>query len=250
MQESMSHGCPVIAYDVKYGPREQITDGVTGFLVPDGDKARMAERLVQLLTSPELVQKISAASIEQTARSSTDYVEQWQAVLEKVVAQAPRRTTVRKVTLDTHDLRVTPAGRLSRTLGKALRFAPGQASPADTVHVTARVTVHGTSKGSDLSAVALSLAAVHPPSGHYVELPIEVNRTKKRFHVRSDFSLADALVGAPLGAGVSLRLQLVWENSTWQGFLGRPEQALDRGTEVGYDDEGAVRLRAWADVDG
>ena len=32
----MSHGCPVISYDIKYGPREQITDGVDGFLTPAG----------------------------------------------------------------------------------------------------------------------------------------------------------------------------------------------------------------------
>ena len=34
--ESMAHGCPVIAYDIKYGPREQIDDGVDGFLVAKG----------------------------------------------------------------------------------------------------------------------------------------------------------------------------------------------------------------------
>ena len=34
--ESMAHGCPVIAYDIKYGPREQIDDGVDGFLVAQG----------------------------------------------------------------------------------------------------------------------------------------------------------------------------------------------------------------------
>ena len=40
--ESMSRGCPVVSYDIKYGPREQITDGVDGFLVPAGDTALLA----------------------------------------------------------------------------------------------------------------------------------------------------------------------------------------------------------------
>ena len=254
MQESMSHGCPVIAYDVKYGPREQITDGVNGFLVPDGDKAAMAERLVQLLTTPELVQKISAASMEYTARSSTDYVAQWQGVLEKVVEQKPRRTTLRNVTLRTDELKVVPTGTVTRTMRKALhralRFAPGLSAPSGTVHVGARVTVQGRSEGADLSSARLTLAAVHAPSGHYVDLPAGVTRDGKRFRVESDFSLAEALTGAPLGASVSLRLQLAWENSTWQGLVGRPEQALVDGVEVSYDDDDAVRLRAWADVDG
>ena len=60
--ESMSRGCPVVSYDIKYGPREQITDGVDGFLVPRGDVAALAERVVELLRSPELVARMSAAA--------------------------------------------------------------------------------------------------------------------------------------------------------------------------------------------
>ena len=55
--ESMSRGCPVVAYDIKYGPREQITDGVDGFLVPPGDVALLAQRVIELLRSPELVRR-------------------------------------------------------------------------------------------------------------------------------------------------------------------------------------------------
>ena len=47
--ESMSRGCPVVSYDIKYGPREQITDGVDGFLVPRGDVDGLARRVVELL---------------------------------------------------------------------------------------------------------------------------------------------------------------------------------------------------------
>lgn len=35
--ESMAAGCLPIAYDIRYGPSDIITDGVDGFLVPDGD---------------------------------------------------------------------------------------------------------------------------------------------------------------------------------------------------------------------
>lgn len=38
--EALDAGCPVIAYDIAYGPREQITDGVSGFLVPPGTPTR------------------------------------------------------------------------------------------------------------------------------------------------------------------------------------------------------------------
>ena len=44
--ESLSRGCPVVSYDIKYGPQEQVTDGVDGFLVPDGDQRAMADRII------------------------------------------------------------------------------------------------------------------------------------------------------------------------------------------------------------
>lgn len=51
--ESMAVGCIPIAYDIRYGPADIIRDGVDGFLVPDGDTKRMAERIVELQRMPE-----------------------------------------------------------------------------------------------------------------------------------------------------------------------------------------------------
>lgn len=51
--ESMAAGCIPIAFDVRYGPADIIRDGVDGFLVPEGDTHRIAERIVQLRRMPE-----------------------------------------------------------------------------------------------------------------------------------------------------------------------------------------------------
>ena len=69
--EAMARGCPVVSYDVRYGPREQITDGVDGFVVPDGDVAALAARVVELLRSPELVARMSAAARDDRPRGTT-----------------------------------------------------------------------------------------------------------------------------------------------------------------------------------
>jgi len=46
--EAMSQGCIPIAYDIRYGPSDIITDGVDGFLVPPGDIRALAWAIVRL----------------------------------------------------------------------------------------------------------------------------------------------------------------------------------------------------------
>ena len=59
--EAAMHGVPQVAFDLP-GLRDQILDGETGFLVPFGDTDAFASRLEQLLTAPDLVTKMGAAS--------------------------------------------------------------------------------------------------------------------------------------------------------------------------------------------
>ena len=66
--ESLSRGCPVVSYDIKYGPQEQITDGVDGFLVPNGDERTMADRIIALIDNPELVRSLSVAALNKAAQ--------------------------------------------------------------------------------------------------------------------------------------------------------------------------------------
>jgi len=81
--ESLAHGVPVVAYDVSYGAREAIRDGVDGFVVPWGDRAALAERMVQLSTDPELRARLAAEGPAGAARfSRARYVEGWRAALD------------------------------------------------------------------------------------------------------------------------------------------------------------------------
>ena len=48
--ESMSAGCIPIAYDIKYGPADIITDGVDGFLIPDGDVEALTQAIIRVAT--------------------------------------------------------------------------------------------------------------------------------------------------------------------------------------------------------
>jgi glycosyltransferase involved in cell wall biosynthesis len=54
IMESLSNGCPVIAFDVRYGPADMIEEGVSGWLVPFGDIDALANRIVSVLSNPAL----------------------------------------------------------------------------------------------------------------------------------------------------------------------------------------------------
>ena len=58
--EAMRAGLPVVASDVG-GVSESVTDGVTGFLIPKGDKATFADRLMLLLRDAALCRKMGLA---------------------------------------------------------------------------------------------------------------------------------------------------------------------------------------------
>ena len=58
--EAMSHGKPVVAFDVG-GIREWLSDGEVGYLVPSGNAAVLAERIDYLLKNPSEAQKLGEA---------------------------------------------------------------------------------------------------------------------------------------------------------------------------------------------
>ena len=64
IQESLQQGCPVVAFDCNYGPEDGIEDGVNGYLVPVDDIDALADRIIKILSEPELREKLSANSIK------------------------------------------------------------------------------------------------------------------------------------------------------------------------------------------
>ena len=68
--EAMRFGLPVIAGDAG-GPREIVSHGVTGFLVPPEDAAALARGLASLLPNRDLLVRLSLAALAQTASHPT-----------------------------------------------------------------------------------------------------------------------------------------------------------------------------------
>jgi phosphatidylinositol alpha-1,6-mannosyltransferase len=70
--EAAACGLPVIVGDSGGAP-ETVCDGKTGFVVPSGDHALLAERLMLLLDNPSLAHEMGARGRQHVAASfSTD----------------------------------------------------------------------------------------------------------------------------------------------------------------------------------
>jgi poly(glycerol-phosphate) alpha-glucosyltransferase len=238
--ESLSHGCPVISYDIKYGPREQITDGVDGFLVPAGGIQPMADRIVEMLTDPALVEKMSQAALDKARHHGhRRFLDEWTAVLDRVVELKPLRTQIDDIRLEVGRLdSVRSKGRVRRS---SVRPVPTRAERDETLRFEGVLHVKGHSRRSSLDDAEVSLAAVHDATGLTVDVPLTVKRVDEGFRVSSTVRLADVLDADRTLDDVRLRLRLVWQNSAWDTLVERPAGA-DPGVEVGYAVDGSVRL--------
>lgn len=65
--EALAHGCPVVSYDVRYGPREALAAG-GGVLVPDGDEAALTRALVRVLSDADEHARLAAAASASASR--------------------------------------------------------------------------------------------------------------------------------------------------------------------------------------
>lgn len=66
--EAMAAGVPAVATEVGGNP-EIVVDGITGYLVPLNDEARMAERIVRLLEEPALAAGLGARGRQRVLES-------------------------------------------------------------------------------------------------------------------------------------------------------------------------------------
>lgn len=63
LAEALAHGVPVVAYDIRYGPRDMLAGG-GGILVPDGDEAALADALALVLSDAGLRARLRAEARE------------------------------------------------------------------------------------------------------------------------------------------------------------------------------------------
>lgn len=89
MPEAMSCGLPVVAFDCPSGPANIITDGIDGFLIKDRNINLFADRICQLIESPDLRLSMGKAAIKSSQKYSADVImPQWITFFNELLASS------------------------------------------------------------------------------------------------------------------------------------------------------------------
>ena len=64
--EAMACGLPVVSFACPFGPRDIIQEGVNGFLVEGRSESDLAERIIRLIQSQELRERMGKAALKRT----------------------------------------------------------------------------------------------------------------------------------------------------------------------------------------
>ena len=80
--EAMSKGLPIVAYDVRVGPRAMIDDGENGYLIPDGEKELFADKVKSILNNQGVFDTMSIAAYKKSECFTEEKViRQWEEII-------------------------------------------------------------------------------------------------------------------------------------------------------------------------
>lgn len=84
--EAMECGLPVISFDCPCGPKDIISDGYDGILVPSGNVSQLADKMSWLMNYPEEISKLSLGALEKSKEYSLDILSlEWKRIFDSLM---------------------------------------------------------------------------------------------------------------------------------------------------------------------
>lgn len=72
--EAQSFGLPIVSFACKCGPKDIITDGENGFLVPEGSLLTLADRILRLMEEEELRKRMGMRAFARSKAFSEERI--------------------------------------------------------------------------------------------------------------------------------------------------------------------------------
>lgn len=89
LAEATVNGLPVVSTDCDFGPREIISEGENGLLVPVDDRKALAETIIRLLKDRDLRTRMAgAAAINRDRLAPAQILQDWDHVIARAIAKA------------------------------------------------------------------------------------------------------------------------------------------------------------------
>ena len=86
--ESISNGCPVFSFDIKYGPADVVKNGKTGCLIPRGNVKAFAKQIISYFEDDDLQRQMSENAYNDAVRFSKEaFLENWYTYMEEICAR-------------------------------------------------------------------------------------------------------------------------------------------------------------------
>lgn len=90
--EAQSHGLPIVANDIKYGPADVVIENRDGLLTTNGDINGLAEAIISLLTDQERLAQFSANAYEDSRRySEPNVMKLWQELIDDMTEKGANK---------------------------------------------------------------------------------------------------------------------------------------------------------------
>ncbi|GGP07961.1 glycosyltransferase [Oceanobacillus neutriphilus] len=92
--ESLANGCPVISYDIKYGPADMIKNNKNGFLIEANDINTLAKKMIYLFENPKVAKQMGKQACKDmnVSFSYESYKEKWLEVIEEATKKFNRES--------------------------------------------------------------------------------------------------------------------------------------------------------------
>lgn len=85
IMEALANGCPVVSYDINYGPADMIENGVNGFLIKDGNVELFAKKTIALLKDRNAIKQMRISAGNSALKySRNDFMLHWKEIIQDI----------------------------------------------------------------------------------------------------------------------------------------------------------------------